>query len=213
MIWLSKDVHLQMAGFLLATIAWILSSTSMGLVQWRVWYQDRPLRSYPSTAFVGMWRVCVYHHASNSSRAQWCLPYTYRDAWLPVDIRVSQHLLLAASILGLFAKALTIFALRNVHMGRLKKTACNPFVLSGSLNLLVSSCVLVPVLFSYHSITNFKETAFSSAFPVPFKPDTQKIGSALVVATVGAFLFFLSGIIFFSYPVPLDITVYPEDSK
>ncbi|KAM4815708.1 claudin-34 isoform 1-T2 [Thomomys bottae] len=211
MILLIISANRQVAGFAVATVAWILSSISMGLVEWRVWYMDNPSLSYSGIAMVGMWRVCIYHHDNNSSKVKMCHQYTYYDTFLPPDIRVSQHLLLATNILGLFGRALVILALRNVYLGILQKNVTyNPFVISGILNITACGCVLAAVLWNYYSITNMAGIDFPPSFHVPFKPNSQELGSAILVATVAAFLFLLSGTSFLSYNFPPDIQVHPD---
>ncbi|XP_042544963.1 claudin-34-like [Dipodomys spectabilis] len=201
----------QVAGFAVATVAWILSSISMGLVEWRVWYMDNPSLSYSGIAMVGMWRVCVYHHDNNSSKVKMCHQYTYYDTFLPPDIRVSQHLLLSTNILGLFGRALVILALKNVYLGILQKNVTyNLFVISGILNITASGCVSIAVLWNYYSITNMEGIDFTPYFHVPFKPNSQEFGSATLVATLAAFLFLLSGTTFLSYSFPPDIQVHPD---
>uniref|UniRef100_A0A8D2E153 Claudin-34 n=1 Tax=Sciurus vulgaris TaxID=55149 RepID=A0A8D2E153_SCIVU len=212
MVWLVSSANRQVAGFAIATIGCILSGISMGLVEWRMWYINQPLLSPSGVACVGMWRVCIYHHHySNISNAKVCYRYTYHDDFLPPDIRVSQHLLLAANILGLLGKAFIILALRNVYMGILQKDdTCNPFVASGILNIAASGCISIVVLWNYYSIMSMEGIEFPSSFRVPFKPDVQEVGSALIVATLAAFLLLLSGTIFLSYTFPLDIQMHPE---
>nr|XP_020006871.1 claudin-34 [Castor canadensis] len=211
MILLVNRANCQVLGFAVTTMAWILSSTSMGLVEWRVWYMDDPSLSFSGMAMVGMWRVCIYRHNSNSSKVKMCHQHTYNDTFFPPDIRVGQHLLMAANFLGLFGKAFVIFALRNVYMGILQKNVtCNPFIISGILNIIASGCISLAVLWNYYAITNMEGIDFPLSFHVPFKPNTQEIGSAILVATLAAFLFLLSGMSFLSYSIPPDIQVHPD---
>ncbi|XP_064134837.1 claudin-34 [Loxodonta africana] len=209
MILLVNSANCQVAGFAAATIGWLLSTTSMGLVEWRLWHISHAPPLLSSLVCVGMWRVCIHYHDSN--KAIFCYHYTYHDTFLPLDICVSQNLLLVATILGLLGKACIIFAIRNLYMGILRKTAtCNPFIASGILYLSASVCISVAVIWNYHSVRNEQGIHFPSSFYVPFKPDTQEIGSAFLVAALAAFLMLLSGFIFLSYRVPLDSQVHPE---
>lgn len=211
MVWLINSANRQVAGFAITTVACILSGMSMGLVEWRMWYMNHPLLASSGVTCVGMWRVCIYNHESNTSKPKICYRYTYHDDFLPLNIRVAQHLLLAANILGLLGKAFVILALRNMHLGLLQKNVtCNPFVASGMLNIIASSCISIVVLWNYYSILNMEGIEFPSSFQVPFRPDVQEFGDALVVATLAAFLLLVSGTIFLSYTFPLDIQVHPE---
>ncbi|XP_004690120.1 PREDICTED: claudin 34 [Condylura cristata] len=206
---LISSAHCQVAGFALLTIGWILCTTSMGLAEWRVWYMDRSLVSPSSLACVGLWKVCVQHHSRGFSSPAQCYHYSYCDAFLPLDLRITQNLMLAASVLGLLGKALIIFALKNVYMGVPHKTACHPFMASGVVNVVASACISVAVLWNYLSIMHKQGVAFPPSLHLPYKPDMQEIGSAMLVATLAAFLLLLSGLIFLSYKSPVASQVHP----
>ncbi|KAM6166292.1 claudin-34 [Erethizon dorsatum] len=201
----------QVAGFAIVTIAWIFSSTSMGLVEWRVWHMDNPSPSYSSVVCVGMWRLCIYNHDSNFSKAKRCHQYTYHDTFLPPDVRTAQYLLLAASTLGLLGKAFAILALRNMHMGAPPKDkARKPFIIAGILNIVACGCVSVAAFWNCYSVMNEERIYFPLSFHVPFQPGNQEMGSAMLVAVLGAFLLLLSGTFFLTYSYPLVTQVYPE---
>ncbi|KAL1763984.1 claudin 34A isoform X2, partial [Sigmodon hispidus] len=108
----------------------------MGLPQWRVWYLKEHMVSYPTVAFVGVWRACVYHH-DNISNVRMCHQYSYYDTFIPLDIRVSQHLMLITSIFWLVGKVATIVALRNLYIGKQEQDVTyNAFSLSAVLNII-----------------------------------------------------------------------------
>ncbi|XP_012646815.2 claudin-34-like [Microcebus murinus] len=200
----------QVSGFTIGILGWILCTTSMGLVEWRVWHMDDPTFFPTGVACVGMWRVCIYHHDTNTSIAKVCHLYTYDDDFLPFEIRSAQHLLLIASILGLLGRVFSIFALRNVYMGMPQKdNAYNPFLLSGMLNLIAALCITLAVLQNYYSIKNLQGIAFPPSFQVPFRPDTQESGNAALVASIAAFLMLLSGLFFLCYKSPPESKGYP----
>ncbi|XP_058515265.1 claudin-34-like [Ochotona princeps] len=212
---LFNSANRQVAGFAIATIGWILFTTSMGLVEWRLWYMENPSHSTHGLACVGIWRICIYHqqYNSNLSHTKSCHQYTYYDAFLPVSIRVSQHLLLAANLLGLLGKASITFALRNVYMSLVwRNSFFNPLVFSGILYITASVCVSVTVLWNYYSVVNVEGIAFPPSFRVPFKPDAQEAGSAIFMAALAAFLMFSSGMVFCFYSTPLDRKVHPKVS-
>nr|XP_002717688.2 claudin-34 isoform X2 [Oryctolagus cuniculus]XP_051677473.1 claudin-34 isoform X2 [Oryctolagus cuniculus] len=215
---LVNSANRQVAGFAISTIGWILFTTSMGLAKWRLWCMDDPLLSPKGFASVGIWRTCIYHHHHDSNQShrhtKFCHRHTYNDTFLPLSIRVSQHLLLAANLLGLLGKAFIILALRNVYMGIVgTNTLFNPFVASGVLYIITSVCVLTTAFWNYYSIVNVQGIAFPSSFHLPIKPGTQEAGSAILVAALSALLMFLSGLVFCLYKFPLDRNVYPEVSK
>ncbi|ERE65271.1 Claudin containing protein, partial [Cricetulus griseus] len=210
MILFNKDFNYQVGGFALSTIAWILCITSMGLPQWRVWYLKEAAISYPSVAFVGVWKTCLYHY-DNSSNIRTCYQYSYYDTFIPLDIRISQHLLLITSIFWLIGKVATIVALRNVYRGRQEQNAThNAFGLSAILNIIASSFVFLAVLCNYFSIVNKEGIAFPPSFHMPLYPHNQKAGAAMGVAFLSAVLFLFSGVIFISSTVPLNIVDFPD---
>ncbi|KAF3815773.1 hypothetical protein GH733_016312 [Mirounga leonina] len=198
-----NSANCQVAGFAIATVGWILTTTSMGFVEWRVWHMDNTSLSPSGPVCVGMWKVCIYHHISNYNRTKLCRHFSYRDTYLPLDIRVSQNLLLVASILGLLGRASTIFALRNVYMGvRQGNATFNPSVASGILNLAAGICISIAVVWNYHSVVNEEGITFPPSLAIPFKPDTQETGSAFLVACLAAFMMMLSALLFLAYKLP-----------
>ncbi|XP_031230513.1 claudin-34-like [Mastomys coucha] len=193
---LMKMCHHQMGGFALTTVAWLLCCISTGLPQWQVWHYEDPVILKPTVAFVGMWRACVFYNDSNSNNNKVCHQYNYADSFVPLYIRINQHLLLVSSFLGLFGKITTIIALSNMYMGRVRRNdTCNPFSLSGILNIIVSSFLYLVVLLNYIAIMRKWGVAFPPSFHMPSHPDTQKIGSAMTLAIIAAVLFLLSGTI------------------
>ncbi|KAL1766065.1 claudin-34, partial [Sigmodon hispidus] len=200
-----RSANCQVGGFALASIAWILCSISTGLPQWRVWYLNETVFSKPSMAFIGIWRVCVYHQNAKPGHARRCHEYTYHDNFIPLDIRTVEHLLLGSNIFGLIGIVTTIFALRNVYTGSTQKNVTyNPFAISAILNIIASTFVLLAVLCNYFSVIHKAGIAFPSSFHMPLYPPNQRIGIANVVASMAAIMFLGSGIIFFLYTSPLE---------
>ncbi|XP_037369034.1 claudin-34 isoform X2 [Talpa occidentalis] len=213
MVLFINNANCQIAGFALLTIGWILCTTSMGLDEWRVWYMEKPLVAPSGVACVGLWKVCIQHHNRKFNRPTHCYYYSHRDAFLPLSIRVTQSLMLAACIMGLMGKALIIFALRNVYMGPPhKNAACHQFMASGILSMVASVCTSITVLWNYYSIMKEEGVAFPPLLHLPFKPDIQDIGSAIFVAALAAFLLLLSSLSFLSYKSPLVSQVHPQGS-
>ncbi|XP_031232043.1 claudin-34-like [Mastomys coucha] len=200
MAFFNKSANHQMRGFALATIAWIMCSTSMGLPEWRVWYLEEPTVSSPNIAFIGMWKACICHRVDNSTHQRVCDHYTYRDTLVPLDIRLAQHLLLVANIIGLVGTVCAVFALQQLYTEKLKKNDdYNPFVLSAILNAVASTFIFLAVMCNYFSVPSKKGICFLPSFQIPLFPYAQRAGSAMGVASISAMLFLLSAIIFISY--------------
>lgn len=199
----------QLGGFALGTLAWILCIISIGLPQWRVWCFQEPMDSKPRMTLVGMWKACVYHQEDSSNTSKVCYKYTYQDTFIPLDIRIAQHLLLICIFLGLVATVAVIVALWKLYSGRIrKKTTCNPFILPGILNVVASSFVFLSILYNYLSIIRKDGIAFPPSFRTPPIPDTQKVGTALAMATLSSFLFLVGGIISLSFTLPRHYQIY-----
>ncbi|XP_021009523.1 claudin-34-like [Mus caroli] len=202
---IKKRCNSQMGGFALTTVAWLICCISIGLPQWRVWHFQDPVDFKSTTASVGLWRVCTLQHDENFRNIRICHQYNYHDAFLPLDIRVIQQLLLVSSFLGLVGKVTTIIALWNVCQGRVhRKATYNPFGLSGILNIIASSFICLAILFNYVSIILQEGIVFPPSFNIPSQPDTQEIGSAMVLAIIAAVLFLLSGTILLTSNFPVD---------
>lgn len=87
----------QLAGFMVATIGWILGTRSMGLSEWRVWYVNNTSLLHSGLACVGMWRACPFHRLNSINRAIGCHHYNHHDTYIPLDIRVAQNFLLVSA--------------------------------------------------------------------------------------------------------------------
>ncbi|XP_034340603.1 claudin-34-like [Arvicanthis niloticus] len=210
MVLYKKSGNHQLRGFALAAIAWILCSTSMGLPEWQIWYLENPVLSYTSMAFVGMWGASVCHH-NNSSHVRVCHYYNYRDALVPLDIRVAQHLLLVASIVGLVGAVCAVFGLQQLYTEKLQKNEdCNPFVLSAILNAIASIFIFLAVMCNYFTVQSKDRVCFLPSFQLPLFPYAQKAGSAIRVACISGILFLLSAIIFITYSPSMESKMLPH---
>uniref|UniRef100_A0A8C2M354 Claudin-34-like n=3 Tax=Cricetulus griseus TaxID=10029 RepID=A0A8C2M354_CRIGR len=191
-----KNYNHQMGGFALTTMAWLLCYISVGLPQWRVWYYEDPKIFKPTVAFVGIWRACVFYNSNTTNEIRICHQYNYHDSFLPLYIRISQHLLLVSGFLGLFGKITTFIAFWKMCMGRdWRNATCNPLSLSGIVNIIASSFLYLAVLFNYISIIRKWGIAFPPSFNMPSHPDTQKIGSAMGLALLAAVFYLIGGTI------------------
>ncbi|XP_003920342.1 claudin-34 [Saimiri boliviensis] len=199
--------------FTLATVGWILSSMSMGLVEWRTWYvKGTPLHP-PAVAYVGLFRVCIYEHHTNRTTAIFCYLYSSEDTFLPFEIHMAQYFLLTASIFGFVGRLFTIFALRNMSLGLFGGNTYNSFIVSGILNIAAGMFILFAVLQNYDAIISSKGINFPPSLQMPFKPDVQEVGMAIQVAGIAAFLMLLSGILSLLYRCSLYAQVLAEISE
>ncbi|KAL1764848.1 claudin-34-like, partial [Sigmodon hispidus] len=199
-IMLMKNYSHQMGAFALTTVACLLCCISMGLPQWQVWYYEDSMIFKPTVAFVGIWKACIVHNGNYSDNMRICHQYNYYDSFVPLYIRMNQHLLLVSSFLGIFGKITTIIAFWNASRGRVwRNTTCNSFSLSGILNIFASTFLYLAVLLNYVSIMCKWGVAFPPSFNMPSQPDTQKIGSDMFLAIIASIFFLLSGMICISF--------------
>ncbi|XP_059535616.1 claudin-34-like [Myotis daubentonii] len=209
-----KNANCQAASFSLNILGWILSMICMGLAEWRVWYMESSSAPSRGLACIGMWRVCTYQHNSPHGRVIACHRYSYSDTYLPLDIRIAQNLLLAASLLGLLGKVLTVKGLLRVYAGhRQKNTICNLFCASGVLSIIAGAFIFTAVIWNNHSVLNEEGIRFPPSFHIPFRPDRQETGTTVPVAALAAFLMLLSGLLTISFQLHPNNQVYPEVSQ
>ncbi|XP_006835763.1 PREDICTED: protein Shroom2 [Chrysochloris asiatica] len=207
---LIKSTNYQIAGFIAATFGWVLSILAMGLADWRLWQIDHNLPYYsPGVVRAGMWRICVYYH--NSSTNIFCHRYSYSDTFLPLEIRISQNLLLATTVLGLLGRVSIILAIRGLYREIPQKTVtCKYFVITGILNVLASACISTVVIWNYYTTMKKEGTLLPPFYYVPIKPNTQEIGGAFLMATFAAPLMLLSAFLSLSFKLSKEREVYPE---
>lgn len=208
---LDSKADWQLGCFAVATVAWILTTMSMGFVEWRMWYMDGAAQHSPGLVYVGVWKVCVYHRDGSLDGATLCHRYAYRDTYLPLNIRVSQHLLLAASILGLLGKAVMVCALSNVYVTDFHLCATYHLItLSGFMNIAAGILLSIAATWNYCAVMNKEGISFPPSFSVPFKPDTQGVGNAFLAACLAAVLSLSCGMFFLLSKTPQSNKVHPR---
>lgn len=211
MVLLNKSANHQIRGFTLATIARIMCNTSMALPEWRNCYLNNSMLSYPSLAFVNIWEAYICHHNHNSSHLRDCHYYTCHNNLVPLDIRVSQILLLVAKVVGLVGTVCSVFALQQLYTEELhKNNDYNPFVLSAVLNAIASTFIFLAVMCNHLSVPSKEEVSFLQSFQMPIFSNAQRAGRAMGLAYISAILFLLSAIIFISYCPSMEIKMFPR---
>ncbi|XP_036295967.1 claudin-34 [Pipistrellus kuhlii] len=189
--------------FALNMLGWIFTMVSMGLPNWRIWYMESSPAPPWGLACVGMWKVCTYHPNGLQSRPMACHRYTYSDAYLPLDILLAQHLLLAASFLGLLGKGLMVMGLRRGYTGQLQKdTTCDLFFTSRMLSITAGAFISIAVLCNYYAVINEEAIHFPPSFHIPYRPDRQEMGSTVYLAILAALLMLFNGLFTISFQQP-----------
>ncbi|KAG8589831.1 hypothetical protein GDO81_006538 [Engystomops pustulosus] len=220
MPYLVHTANLQMAGFAISTVGWILGSISTGLVQWRVWHITNTTLITSGIAYVGIWRTCFFSHVliSPNLETMYCQPFIVTDSFIPREIFVAQGLMLVAVILGAVGKIVCAFGLKNVYQGTSQVSIIPHWFRTGGTLILISSIsIIIPVAWNMHSVVNNFSISFPSTFNMPSSPEKQEAGAAISIGVVSAILLFTSGIFFLCYRLPQnsDNKVHPisdEDS-
>ncbi|XP_073526826.1 claudin-34 [Phyllobates terribilis] len=207
MPYLAHTANLQIAGFAISTVGWILGSISTGLVQWRVWHVANTTLITSGIAWIGIWRTCFFSHVlvSPNLETMYCQHFSVKDSFIPREIFLAQGLMLVAIILGAAGKAVCVFGLKNVlqgvsHVPRIPHW----FTTGGILILLSSISIIISVAWNMHSVVNNFSIPFPSTFGMPSSPEKQEVGAAISVGVVSAILLFTSGIFFLCYRLPRE---------
>ncbi|XP_074153411.1 claudin-34-like [Sminthopsis crassicaudata] len=197
--------NLQLSSFALVTVGWILSLASMGRMDWRVWHLEENPSSMVSSGitWVGIWKVCFYstilHPPPQEKSGKICHSYIKYDNFLPQDFRIVQNIFLFACILGAMGKVSITIAMRNFYLGIPQRSAiCNPFTIGGFFYISAGICILICVIWNYHSVFTNESITFPDTFHIPPSPETQEIGDAVSMAIIAAILMLLGGIFFLS---------------
>ncbi|KAM8975221.1 claudin-34 [Pelodytes ibericus] len=216
MPYLAHTAHLQLAGFAFATVGWVLSSITTGLVQWRVWHVSNTTIITSGIAWIGIWRACFFSNVlvSAHQNTMYCQELSVMDSFVPNEIFIAQGLMVVSIILGAAGKAFCVWGLKNVYQGSSRVFIRYWFTASGVLNLLSSVCIIISVSWNLHSVVRNFSISFPTTYEIPSSPEKQEVGAAIAVGFVSAILLFLSGIFFLSYKVPdiFDSKVYPLSS-
>ncbi|KAM4699017.1 claudin-34 [Discoglossus pictus] len=219
MPYLAKTVNLQLFGFALSTVGWILGSISTGLVQWRVWHVANNTIITSGIAWIGIWRTCFFSQTlvSTNQKIMYCQEFSVTDSFVPREIFVAQGLMLVAIIVGAAGKASCVVGLKNIYQGCSSLSLITQwFTASGILHLFASSCIIISVAWNLHSVANNNSISFPSTYFMPTDPDSQEVGAALSIGIISAILQFLSGTFFLFYKLPKHINSkvqpYPSDN-
>lgn len=198
MIYLANTAHKQFLGLIVGFLAWILTLTTAGLNEWRLWHVDDVSVITAGVAWVGIWRTCFYSHVL--PRIENCQSISISDTFLPVEIPVAQVLMVLAVICGLAANISGALAMRMVYFSvEDRRNIRLLFVLAGALYLLTGTLSLVPLAWNMSSVLKNSTIDFPPQFHLPAAPVRQQIGKAIGVGIFSSILMFISGLIFLCY--------------
>lgn len=154
---------------------------------------------------MGIWRACFnsYTLVTPSFRVMHCSSIGLTNTFTPPEIVTAQVLVLLALFVGVLGIASGIYALRNIYFGLAKSSQIRlAFFAAGALCLLAAVMSLIPLLWNLSSVTTNQTISFPPEFQMPPAPDSQSVGSGIVVGMLGAVLMIISGIMFCAYRFP-----------
>uniref|UniRef100_A0A3B5ARX8 Claudin 34 n=1 Tax=Stegastes partitus TaxID=144197 RepID=A0A3B5ARX8_9TELE len=182
------------AGFL----AWILTMTTIGLNDWRLWEVDDVSVISSGVAWVGIWRACFHSHVL--PRMENCWSIGISDTFVPIEISVAQVMMMMAVISGLAGNIIAAVAMRMVYFSvKNRRSIRLAFVAGGLLYLLTATLCLVPLVWNMTSVLNNRTIDFPPEFHLPAAPVSQKVGSAIGVGICSSVLLLISGLVFLCY--------------
>uniref|UniRef100_A0A8C5DRF6 Claudin-34 n=1 Tax=Gouania willdenowi TaxID=441366 RepID=A0A8C5DRF6_GOUWI len=195
---LEVRTHCQFLGLIVGFLAWILTLTTAGLNEWRLWYVSDKSVVTSGVAWVGIWRTCFYSHAM--PKIENCQSISVSADFLPVEIPVAQVLMTLAVICGLGGNIGGALAMRMAYFSVDDRRSIRlHFVLAGLLYLLTATLSLVPLVWNMTSVLNNSTIDFPPEFQLPAAPVSQKIGSAIGVGMMASIMMLLSGMVFLCY--------------
>ncbi|XP_056157472.1 claudin-34-like [Lampris incognitus] len=197
--------HTQLVALWLACVGWTLTTATMGLIQWRVWYvADKSVIS-SGVAWVGIWRACFNSHTlvTPELRVMFCRGMGIAQDFTPPEVAVAQVLLPLSILVGFGGIAGGVYALRNVYFGLETSTPIRlVFRMAGSLCLLATVMSLTPLLWNLSSVATNQTIHFPPDFHLPPAPVSQQVGAAISVGIIAAILMTTAGIMLLSYRLP-----------
>lgn len=180
---------------------------TMGLVEWRVQHINK------TSLFSGTWppRGCgesVYSNIPTPSTK-------------PSSITITANLILTSlwisglcetsscfpAFWGLEAKAYSPLWFSTSTWDFHGRTFTS-FVIAGILITAASARVTITTPWNYYTGIHREGVAFPPSFNMSAKPDTQKLGGAILVASVAACKMFLDGLISFAYSSPFETWIH-----
>ncbi|XP_013882759.1 claudin-34-like [Austrofundulus limnaeus] len=176
MTYLAHTAHSQFGALWLSFVGWILTSMSLGLIQWRVWQVSDTKVITSGVVWVGIWRACFnsYTDVSEGFRNMHCRYISLREAFTPPEIAAGQVLMLLSLIVGLSGNAGGVYAMRNAYFGVGKNSSILlSFISTVVLCLLAAVLSLIPLIWNLSSVVTNQTIQFPSEFKLPQAPISQ----------------------------------------
>ncbi|KAL1023431.1 hypothetical protein UPYG_G00040740 [Umbra pygmaea] len=202
MVYLAHTAHWQFLGLVIGCVGWILTMVTAGQNEWRLWYIEDGSVVASGIAWVGVWRACFYSHSFPDY--EFCRSMGITDTFVPLEITVSQVVVMATVVLGLAGNMVGAYAVRNIYFGqKTPKFIRLVFCGAGGLYVLTGACCLVPLIWNMRSVLTNQTIAFPPEFHLPPAPIRQKVGVAIWIGIGASIILIFSGLLFLSYRYPI----------
>uniref|UniRef100_A0A8C6TVY4 Claudin-34 n=1 Tax=Neogobius melanostomus TaxID=47308 RepID=A0A8C6TVY4_9GOBI len=194
MLYITDTAHWQFLALISGFLAWILTLSTAGLNEWRIWLVDNTTVINSGVAWIGVWRACFYSHVL--SEIEFCQSLSISESFLPVEIKLAQVLMMLAVIVGLIGNMAGANAMRMAYFSMEDRSKIGfAFLLAGTLYLLAGVSSLLAVAWNMNSVLNNRTIAFPPEYQFPAAPVRQKVGSAIGVGLFASTLMLLSGLL------------------
>ncbi|XP_022055966.1 claudin-34 [Acanthochromis polyacanthus] len=211
MLYLAQTAHWQFWALITGFLAWILTMTTAGIDDWRIWQVDNVSVIDSGVAWVGIWRACFHSHVLPKMENCWSISIS--NSFVPVEIIVAQVMMMLAVICGLAGNMTAAVAVRMVYFSVENRRHIRlAFAAGGILYLLTATLCLVPLVWNMTSVLNNRTIDFPPEFHLPAAPVSQEIGSAIGVGLFSSILMLISSLFFLCYRYTWR-SVSSEDSR
>uniref|UniRef100_A0A3Q1EAN5 Uncharacterized protein n=1 Tax=Acanthochromis polyacanthus TaxID=80966 RepID=A0A3Q1EAN5_9TELE len=155
-------------------LAWILTMTTAGIDDWRIWQVDNVSVIDSGVAWVGIWRACFHSHVLPKMENCWSISIS--NSFVPVEIIVAQVMMMLAVICGLAGNMTAAVAVRMVYFSVENRRHIRlAFAAGGILYLLTATLCLVPLVWNMTSVLNNRTIDFPPEFHLPAAPVTGHV--------------------------------------
>lgn len=198
MLYIAHTAHWQFLALIAGFLSWIITMTTVGLNDWRIWFVDNTTVINSGVAWIGVWRACFYSHVM--SEIEFCQSLNITDSFVPIEIKLAQVLMMLAVIIGLIANMTGACAMRMAYFSMENRSKIRlAFLLAGTLHLLAGFCSLLSLAWNMNSVLNDQTIDFPPEYQFPAAPDRQRVGDAIGVGLFASILMLLSGLGFLCY--------------
>ncbi|XP_076837148.1 claudin-4-like [Brachyhypopomus gauderio] len=177
---------LEILGFTLASLGWILAILSCALPMWRVtaFIVYSVVISSQCVIWEGIWMRCVWQTMEQMQ----CKVYDSMLA-LSSDLQAARALCVISILLGVLGVLVSVIGAKCTNCIKEEQTKAKVMITAGATFICAAVMQLIPVYWTAHAII--------TSFYNPLVPDLQKreIGASLYLGWAAAALLLIGGVI------------------